>query len=188
MLGLTILALGVLAYQGLAAYRSKREPPATTAKAVEVRTYTVKSGLLRLHYPDDFVANPSDNEAVTFLEPGPFALAVKGTLVSLRAEKDPMSRDVNEYARVLQQSRERGNAALHYQLVSQSPANCFGGSAGVATAWTIDGYHAQACTFIKGQIGYSFMYQFADDAKNRDEPVLKRIVQETELLSGQSAN
>lgn len=176
------VALFLVAYGRYKSQLRSPGPTATPAHVATMRTYDTKSGLLRVHYPDDFVANPAENVAVTFFEPGPAATVAKGTLVSVRADKNPISQDVNEYARVLQEAREKGNAELHYQLVSQGPGTCLGGNAGVLAVWTVDGFRATACTFVKNRIGYSFMSMVANAAEARDEPVVRRIIDGTELL------
>lgn len=183
---LAVLALLLIAYGRYRRQIHAPEPPKNPARTVQMLTMVTKNGLLRVHYPDDFVAKPSENTAVTFFEPGPFATVAKGTLVSVRADREPISQDANEYARVLQQAREKGNLELHYQLGSVGPGTCTGGNPGVLAVWSVDGFHATACTFLKNRIGYSFMYMVANGAEARDEPIVKRIIDETELLDGSS--
>jgi hypothetical protein len=54
---------------------------------------------------------------------------------------------------------------------------------GVEATWTLDGHHAQGCSFIRDGVGYSFMYQVADEGRSGDEPVLRRIIKDTEILT-----
>jgi hypothetical protein len=150
------------------------------------QTYNPKSGLVRIHYTPDLVANP-DSDNLTFLEPTQSASVNIKSLVTITTNGNPISQDPKEYARVLQGAREKNLGG--YRLISTIPGHCYGTGknaeiSGVETRWEFDEggtkMQGRACAFIHNHHGYSFMYAFKPSSTG-DETKLKKIVDATEL-------
>lgn len=145
-------------------------------------SYMPKSGLLKIHYPAELVANP-ESESLTFLEPLRAASLDPSSIVTFTTNADPVSKDAGEYARVLQGAR--GKVLTGYRLLSTTPGHCFKGQDGVETRWefseTTTRMQGRACAFIHNKHGYSFMYAFKPN-RPEDEAKLRKVVDSTELL------
>lgn len=145
------------------------------------QTYNPKSGLVRIHYPAELVANP-DSDNLTFLEPMRTASVDVKSLVTITTNGDPISQDPNEYARVLQGARQK--ALTGYRLISTTPGHCYKDQQGVETRWEFDEggtkMQGRACAFIHHKHGYSFMYAFKPGNVG-DESKLRKVVDATEL-------
>jgi hypothetical protein len=148
------------------------------------QTYNPKSGLVRIHYTPDLVANP-DSDNLTFLEPTQSASVNIKSLVTITTNGNPISQDPNEYGRVLQGARAK--ALTKYRLISTIPGHCFKDIQGVETRWEFDEsgtmMQGRACAFIHNHHGYSFMYAFKPSSTG-DETKLRKIVDATELTDG----
>jgi hypothetical protein len=145
------------------------------------QVYVPKSGVVRIHYPAELVANPeSDN--LTFLEPMKSASVDVKSLVTITTNKDPISQDASEYARVLQGARAK--ALTGYRLISTTKGHCYKDQDGVETRWEFDEggtkMQGRACAFVHHKHGYSFMYAFKPGNVG-DEAKLHKIVDATEL-------
>lgn len=153
-------------------------PPATPAFP---QSYAQKSGLLRMHFPSDLVANPDSNN-LTFLEPTQGAPVSTKSLVTFTSNPDPISQDPNEYARVLQGARQK--ALTGYRLLSTIPGRCFRNMQGVETRWEFDEgntvMRGRACAFVHHKHGYSFMYAY-DPARPKDEAYLRAVIEAVEV-------
>ncbi len=145
------------------------------------QTYNPKSGLVRIHYPSELVANP-DSDNLTFLEPMRTASVDVKSLVTVTTNGDPISQDPNEYARVLQGARAK--ALTGYRLISTTPGHCYKDQQGVETRWEFDEggtkMQGRACAFVHHKHGYSFMYAFKPGNVG-DESKLRKVVDATEL-------
>jgi hypothetical protein len=145
------------------------------------QAYVPKSGLVRIHYMPDLVANP-DSDNLTFLEPTASASVNVKSLVTITTNVNPISQDPNEYGRVLQGARAK--ALGGYRLISTIPGHCYKDNQGVETRWQFDEggttMQGRACAFIHNKHGYSFMYAFKPTSTG-DEVKLRRIVDATEL-------
>jgi len=153
----------------------------TTTSVGGMQTYAPKSGLVKIHYPGELVANP-DSDNLTFLEPMRTASVDVKSLVTITTNADPISQDPGEYARVLQGARAK--ALTGYRLISTTPGHCYKDQQGVEARWEFDEggtkMQGRACAFIHHKHGYSFMYAFKPGNVG-DEAKLRKVVDATEL-------
>jgi hypothetical protein len=153
------------------------EPAAVQPPAPLPREYTPDTGLVRLHFDDDFKVNAE--RSVTFLKP---SVPEQKSFIAVIANDKPVTEDPAEYARILQSTREKTLAG--YKLISMKPTTCYRDIQGVETRWQFgdDGktLTSRACAFIHNHHGYSLMYA-VDPASPIHESKLRRIVDATEL-------
>jgi hypothetical protein len=143
------------------------------------------SGLLTIHYPSGFDVNP-DSDTLTFLQPGKQSGVNVSSLVTFTSNPDPVSLEVEEYAKAMQDAREK--ALSHYALLSKTKTCCLRDIVGIETRWKFDEtgddgpfeMRGRACMFVRDRHGYSVMYSF-DPKRPNDEPKLKAIVDAVEL-------
>jgi hypothetical protein len=158
------------------------EPPAAPTPAQLPREYTPDTGLVRLHFDDDFLVNAE--RSVTFLKA---AEPSHKSFVAVITNEKPVTEDPAEYARLLQSTREKTLAG--YKLISMQPTTCYRDIKGVETRWQFGDegktLTSRACAFIHNHHGYSLMYA-VDPETPGDESKLRRIVDATELTDNRT--
>lgn len=141
------------------------------------REYTPQTGLVRLHFDDDFQVNAE--KSVTFLKP---AAPVRRSFIAVITNEKPITEDPAEYARLLQSTREKTLSG--YKLISMNTTACYRDIPGVETRWQFGDagktLTSRACAFIHNHHGYSLMYA-VDPESPSYESKLRRIVDATEL-------
>ena len=139
---------------------------------MNTQLYVPKSGLVRLHYPPELVANP-DSPNLTFLEPMKTATLDPRSLVSVSTNLDPLSQDPSEYARATQDSRARALAG--YRLLSTALGHCYKEEDGVETRWEYDEsgtkMNGRACVFIHHRHAFHADVRVAPGQRHRRNAV-----------------
>jgi hypothetical protein len=153
------------------------EPAAPQTQAPLPREYTPDTGLVRLHFDDDFKVNAE--RSVTFLKS---SAPEHKSFIAVIANDKPVTEDPAEYARILQSTREKTLAG--YKLISMRPTTCYRDIQGVETRWQFGDegktLTSRACAFIHNHHGYSLMYA-VDPESPVQEAKLRRVVDATEL-------
>jgi hypothetical protein len=146
------------------------------------QSFTTPTKLLTLHYPADLVASTAGEHSASLAPVGKGALHPESE-VYFTANMTPISNQVTEYARVILDTLARGKT--DYNEIARSRAPCFKGIDGVEHVATFsDRGHTirrWSCTFLANGHGYSFGHFVAVPDGEKDQALLRRIVDATEI-------
>jgi len=181
---MAVLFFGVLG--GLAALGVQKRIAKDKAdlEAPLTQKYPSENGLIVAHYPADFAA-ASRSEASLQVSRG-----AHDDSILLVATGTPVSDDPAELSRValkpiLEAFGKKGSVAT----ATEGPATCLG-SPGYSTtgsaSLTLEKVDTWSCTFVKEGRGYVFFIS-VNKTYAEDMPLLKRIVEATELTGGAEA-
>jgi hypothetical protein len=149
--------------------------------------YESANGLITAHYPADFAARRVAKGSITVSRNG-----LSGDeAVGLTSIAKPIADDPAELSRVLEMEVQKSLAEKGgtYTFGDPEPARCVAGSAShpgvqrVRTYRTALGieYSGMTCTFVAGGHGYQFNYLAPQARITSERPLLKRIMDATEL-------
>jgi hypothetical protein len=148
--------------------------------------YVVKGGLAVAHHPKLLVASQT-NESVARLAPaaayGPFDIDDE---IFIATTKTPATAELDEYVRILHAPFEADLTG--WRVTSRAAASCLGVYAGLeltATFITKDGKKRRywSCTFLRSGHGYKVSYAVNESAEANDVPLLRKVVDATEILN-----
>jgi hypothetical protein len=146
------------------------------------QTFTTPTKLLTLHYPSDFVASTAGEHSASLAPMAKGALHPESE-VYFTANMTPISNQVTEYARVILDTLARGKT--DYNEITRTRAPCFKGIDGIEHVATFsDRGHAirrWSCTFLANGHGFSFGTFVAVPDGERDQALLRRIVEAAEI-------
>ena len=165
----------------------QRRPPASTGTESEAGTeplsqsFSAKDGLMTLHYPATFAAQPSDDDVVALSRNLPGGDA---DVIVFVAVAEPISHELSEFTRVAALSELKRPADWEYRKVSETKATCnkMPGLQIVST-WKPAGVTERSrrvwCAFLRGGHGYVFAYNTPESVAGTHEPLLRFIVEAT---------
>lgn len=162
------------------------KPGKTTTENLELtEKYTVRSGLAVAHHPK-LLAPSQVNDSVAALKPaawGPFDVDDE---IFISTTKTPATAVLGEYVRILHEPFE--SDIKGWTETSRTAASCLGVYAGIeltATFVTKDGKKRRywSCTFLRAPHGYKVSYAVSDAAFATDAPLLRKVVDATEILN-----
>lgn len=162
-----------------AASASSKAPTASFS-----RSYSPRAGLLVAHYPPQFAAKNLDNDTILLDHNVGFG---EDEAVVIAAVPDPISDDVNEFARVILLANQKHTTASGgvYREISRVHSACFRGIHGleVRSQATVSGTVVQmwSCFFMHKHHGYELETIVPDTYVSSDGPLLARIAAATQL-------
>jgi hypothetical protein len=147
--------------------------------------YAVKGGLAVAHHPK-LLAPSQTNDSVARLAPaayGPFDIEDE---IFIATTKTPATAELDEYVRILHAPFEADLTA--WRVTSKAAASCLGVYPGIelaATFLTKDGKPRKywSCTFLRSGHGYKVSYAVNESAAANDVPLLRKVVDATEILN-----
>jgi hypothetical protein len=175
---LTLLALMLVPLVGTGCKLRKKPPPSNGALT---QSYVSENGLITVHYPADFAAKKLGNSVVLLSRN-----LGDGTdeAIAYAPIETPISDDLNEFARVVELASTKD--LNRYTEKSREPASC-GAAEGleVVGRWVPESgriaYERRACIFFKNGHGFAFSYSFPESRAGEERPLLKKIVESTQI-------
>lgn len=192
VVGVGFVLLSVFVVAGVYGFRQyvarARATTASKSKAAPTgldRSYSPRAGLVVAHYPSDFAAKNLDNDTILLDKNLGFG---EDEAVLVAAVHDPISDDVNEFARVLLLANQKHIVSLggRYRELSRAPSPCLAGMSGLevdsqATLESGRVMKMRTCFFMHSGHGYELKTIVPSDRVRSDGPLLARIVAATEL-------
>jgi hypothetical protein len=186
-----LIALGalcmVIVFGGLVlgAVLRGRGTPVDPLAVPLTQTYATPNGLLKAHYPADFVAKTLDD--ATLVVSRNFG-GGEDEVVTLAAVKDSITNDPRELARLLDGLVEKnvlGNGGT-YGVTARRSAQCLGSHPGEELEMTfklsaVGPYLSRGCFFLVGTRGYELRYDVPKSRAGTEVALLQRIIAATEL-------
>jgi hypothetical protein len=164
-----------------------RATASTATPANLDRRYATKNGLLVAHYPSDFAAKNLDDATLVL---GRNLGHGEDEAVLLAAVPDPISDDVNEFARVLirAMTKKIEDSGDSFTETGRRTRACFRDYPGLEVEGFFDAQKkttmkVKACFFMNGNRGYELKYIVPADQETSDVPLLQNIMDATELVT-----
>jgi uncharacterized RDD family membrane protein YckC len=181
LVGLALSALetggDTLLGSALQAASIPRVDPATVPLS---ESRSLSSGLLTIHYPEDFDAKSLD-EVTLFIHRQAPGGGEEG--ITMSAVAQPVTDDVFKYARLLEKVSKDGFARVGGSVVSSEagPETCVGGHKGAGTTirfrTPISGtFVVHACTFMQEGTAFDARTVVSESQVAREMPLLQRII------------
>lgn len=149
--------------------------------------YAVKGGLAVAHHPKLLVPSQS-TDSVARLAPASYGPFDVDDEIFILTTKTPATNDLGEYVKIVHAPFETD---LHgWTVTSRQAASCLGVYAGMelaATFLTKQGKKRRywSCTFLRSSHGYKVSYAVNESAAQNDAPLLRKVVDATEILNPQ---
>ena len=146
-------------------------------------TYKAQSGLAVVHHPKEMV--PSQiNEYVVALRPIPFGPFDKHDDIYVATNKVTATSVLDEYVRMMHQPFETD--VKGWTETSRKASQCLGVYPGMEIEATFIGDDGErrrywSCTFLTRPHGYKLSYAVADSAAKTEAPLLRKILDATEV-------
>ena len=185
-IAVVVLAAFGLGFAGALAARASVKRAARAAAAAPLsQSYGTKNGLVVAHYPADFAAKSMDNATIVLTKDNPDG---SDELVQVAAVPDPITDDVDEFGRVLEDSMRKTIEAAGdtWTPTSHTHRACFKTYPGLDvegtfTAKGITKEKVHICFFMDGSRGYMLKTMVPENHEATDLPLLVRIWDATEM-------
>jgi len=160
-------------------------PSSSSSSTTFTQEYPTKNGLAVVHYPADFAAKSIDGATIVLsrnLHDG------TDEVVQVGAVPNPISDDVNEFARVLlvAMSKNISAAGDTWTETSRHTGTCFRSYPGLAVEGTFVAgkrttEHVRVCFFIDSNRGYEMKSVVPEIHEPTELPLLQSILDATEI-------
>lgn len=147
------------------------------------QTYTTASKLAVVHHPTDFAPGQAGDKiaVLTPLATSSYDPAIE---IHFGTNDKPVTSVVDEYAKILHRPFQESHP--DWTQEKQQQGTCFKGFTGVETVATFTGSKGKklryrSCAFFASSHGFWLAYMAPESTFAEDEPVLRKIVDATEI-------